>query len=54
MMFEYVTYPQPGNTYYNTNPAWSIGALDDDSNLGAFPISGDDIALYRAGVERAS
>lgn len=38
-------------------PAWNIGELDSDYRSGivatCWAISGDDIALYRAGVARA-
>lgn len=52
-MTEY-TYPKARHDY--RNPSWSIGAMTDDFGWGTehWPISGDDIALYRAGVERAS
>lgn len=49
------TYPKHWHDY--RNPSWSIGLLTSDYLKWGdeyWPISGDDIALYRAGVERAS
>lgn len=43
--------------HYENRPSWSIGMLDADYRSGVvatcWAMSGDDIALYRAGVERA-
>ena len=45
----------PKSYINHAHPSWSIGSLMDDYlnwEDEQWPVSGDDIALYRAGVTR--
>lgn len=48
--YEYSIPGEPCKDY--SWPWWTVSSLNDNPDGSAYPVSGDDIALYRGGIVR--